>query len=171
MAGRVRQDLHDGRPKAPLVFSAGWALFHMTTTITRSVSPRKELSAFSALVVDDDPFQLEVNSDLLKSLGIGDVSTAVSGSLALQAITKSKSRSGFDLMLIDLYMPEMDGFQFMAAAAQAGFAGHLLIVSGQSTEVLHSASLVAQLRRFKLLGTVQKPVDRSLLSDLLFKIA
>lgn len=142
----------------------------MTTTIARSASPRKELSAFRALVVDDDPFQLEVNSDLLKSLGINDVSAVAGGSLALQAIEKNKSFQGYDLMLVDLHMPGMDGFEFMAAAAQAGFTGYLVIVSGQSSEVLHSASLVAQLRRFKLLGTLQKPMNRSLLSDLLFKV-
>lgn len=142
----------------------------MTNTAARSTTPRKTLSAFRALVVDDDPFQLELHSDLLKTLGIGDVNTALSGDLALQAITKNKSQGGYDLMLSDLHMPGMDGFQFMAAAVQAGFTGHLIIVSGQSSEVLHSASLVAQLRRFKLLGTLQKPLDRSALSGLLFKV-
>jgi hypothetical protein len=38
---------------------------------------------------------------------------------------------------------------------------------GQRSDVLHSAGLVAQLRRFKLLGTLPKPVQKAALKSLL----
>ena len=115
-------------------------------------------------MVDDDPLQLEVNADLLRSLGVQDITTAASGDVALKAIAQATGASSFDLMLSDLHMPGMDGFQFMEAVARNGFAGALIIVSGQSSSVLHSASLVAQLRRFRFLGSLTKPVERSQLS-------
>ena len=40
--------------------------------------------------------------------------------------------TSFNLMLIDLPMPGMDGFQFTESMTQLGYAGALIIVSGQS---------------------------------------
>lgn len=68
-------------------------------------------------------------------------------------------------------MPGKDGFQMMAALAGAGYRGALIIVSGQDSKVLRSASPVAQLRRFRLLGSVHKPVTRSGRSDRIGKLA
>jgi CheY-like chemotaxis protein len=120
------------------------------------------------LVVDDDPLQLEIISDLLRDLGVGIVTSAKSGAEAVRCI--AGARSPFQLMVSDLQMPGMDGFEFMEAAAQGGFKGSLIIASGQSSDVMHSASLVARLRRFNLLGTLPKPVDPAALKDLLSKL-
>jgi CheY-like chemotaxis protein len=123
--------------------------------------------ALRLLVVDDDAFQIEVNADMLRALGVVDITTATSGEQALQAV--HRNHGAFDVMLCDLYMPGMDGFQFMDNVARSGFTGGVIIVSGQSTEVVHSASLVAQLRRFKLLGALSKPVNRTQLGEMLNK--
>jgi hypothetical protein len=58
----------------------------------------------------------------------------------------------------------------MESLAKAGYTGALIIVSGQSDDVMHAASMVAKLRRFTLLGTVPKPVSRGALSALLDKL-
>lgn len=128
-------------------------------------APATPRSAISALVVDDDSFQLELMGDILFGLGVMDVTTAASGAQALAALAAQPER--FNLMLLDLHMPGMDGFQFMEAAASAGFSGGLIIVSGQSNEVLQAAALVAQLRRFSLLGSVSKPVGKAALAALI----
>lgn len=142
----------------------------MKNPVTPSRNPPKTPDALRVLVVDDDPLQLEVNADLLRGLGVVDITTASSGDLALKAVTRAQGTAAFDLMLCDLYMPGMDGFQFMEAVARNGFSGALIIVSGQSSDVLHSASLVAQLRRFKWLGTLGKPVQRVNLAELMAKL-
>lgn len=144
----------------------------MTTANAKATNlPRKSTDALKVLVVDDDPFQLEFNSDVLRGLGVREITGVTSGEKALEAIAKSKTQGTFDLMLSDLHMPGMDGFEFMASAAQAGFKGGLIIVSGQGGDVRHSAALVAQLRRFNLLGTLPKPLDKAALAGLLSKRA
>jgi CheY-like chemotaxis protein len=142
----------------------------MNATATTAPPAPKSLDSIRALVVDDDQFQLELNADLLKDLGVSNITTATSGEQALKAVVNAKGSAGFNLMLSDLYMPGMDGFQFMEAVARNGFAGSLIIVSGQGPEVMRSASLVAQLRRFKLIGTLEKPVKKAELSALLSQL-
>ncbi len=121
--------------------------------------------AIQALVVDDDSFQLELLSDILRGIGVPDISIAASGAQALAQLAAQPDR--FNLMLLDLHMPGMDGFQFMEALANAGFTGGLIIVSGQGEEVLHAAAMVARLRRFSCLGSVSKPVGKAALAALI----
>lgn len=125
--------------------------------------------ALKVLLVDDDSFQLELMTEILRDLDIQDVTPAASGEAALQKLAGNATR--FNLMVIDLHMPGMDGFQLMESVAKLGYHGALIIVSGQSDDVMHAASMVAQLRRFTLLGSVVKPVGRAALSQLISKIA
>lgn len=141
---------------------------HAVTPFTHS---SKKRDALRVLVVDDDPFQLVLIADMLRTLGVIDIVTAASGDLALQAVLKANKTAAFDLLVSDLYMPGMDGFQFMDAVARSGFYAALIIVSGQSSEVMHSASLVAQLRRFRWLGALSKPIDKIQLDGLVSKLA
>jgi CheY-like chemotaxis protein len=134
-----------------------------STTTCPSIS-RHTLKVF---LVDDDPFQLEIISRILDGLGVTNITQASSGEQALQ---KLSGKHGFNLVVLDLHMPGMDGFKFMESLATVGYTGGLIIVSGQSDDVMHAASLVAKLRRFTLLGTVPKPVCRIALSVLISKL-
>ena len=126
-------------------------------------------NALKVLLVDDDSFQLELISGILEGLGVTDITSANSCEQALQRL--SGGQQHFHLMLLDLHMPGMDGFKFMESLTKLGYSGALIIVSGQSDDVMHAASMVAKLRRFTLLGTVPKPVGRAALSALLSKLA
>jgi len=124
-----------------------------------------------ALVVDDDPLQLEVAADALRDLGVAQITTAAGGESAMRALGQSKTGPAFDVILCDLHMPAMDGFQFMDAVAKAGFRGAVIIVSGQSAQVRHSATLVAQLQRLNFLGELGKPLEKNALDALIAQIA
>lgn len=58
------------------------------------------------LAVDDDPSNLEMLTRRLQKLGY-DVTKAVNGRVALQKLKEDE----FDLVLLDILMPELDGFQ------------------------------------------------------------
>ncbi|NVO07453.1 MAG: response regulator [Rhodoferax sp.] len=130
-----------------------------------STSTPPSRQALKVLVIDDDSFQLSLLSELLRGLGIAGVTCVSSGREGMQQVTAAPA--AFDLILIDLYMPGMDGFEFMDSLARANYTGAMVIVSGQSDDVLRGATLVARLRRFTLLGTLRKPVERAALSALI----
>ena len=58
------------------------------------------------LVVDDDEMVLMALDELLKPEGY-DVQTVSSGTEALQKL----NQNGYDLLMLDVIMPEMDGFE------------------------------------------------------------
>ena len=83
------------------------------------------------LLVDDNPVNLDVSSAMLESLDYL-VTTAENGRLALEEL----AHGGFDLVLLDCQMPEMDGYQVAAsvrererAAARDAATRHIPIIA------------------------------------------
>ena len=58
------------------------------------------------LVVEDSPTQLEVLKNIVASAGY-DVRTSISGEEALKMVTQDP----FDLVILDLLLPRVDGFE------------------------------------------------------------
>ena len=136
----------------------------LLSTTDKTASLRRRL-ALKVLVIDDDSFQLDLLAELLHGMDIHDVTCVTNGADAMQKVVAKPD--GFGLILMDLYMPGMDGFAFMEGLARAQYSAALVIVSGQSDDVLRGASLVARLRRFTLLGALAKPVHAAALASLL----
>ena len=72
---------------------------------------KKNTSAASILVLDDEERQQEILSVILEDAGY-EVTATGNPKEALRMI----ERTDFDLVLTDLWMPEMDGIQFLEAA-------------------------------------------------------
>jgi CheY-like chemotaxis protein len=123
----------------------------------------KQYSDLNVLIVDDDEFQVEFVSDLLQELGVKNITTANGGKKGLAAFDLAQVKP--DLLLCDIQMPDIDGFEFMNAMGERHFFGGVILMSGQGSRVLHSASLVAQLSRQNFLGNIEKPVSKSDLED------
>lgn len=141
----------------------------MTTShLPLTHAPYLSRNELRVLLVDDQPFQLDFMTEVLRTLGITNIAQASSGEQALQVLNNKPH--GINLLMLDLHMPSMDGFAFMEAIAKDIYRGALIIVSGQSEVVLHAATLVAQLSQFTLLGSLKKPFRKDVLSTLISKL-
>ena len=67
------------------------------------------------LIVDDNALALSVLCEMLVSMGFRDLTGASSGSAALESLGAAReAASPFDIVLIDMVMPEMDGWRLAA---------------------------------------------------------
>ena len=114
------------------------------TTAPSSLSRRP-----SILVADDEPRLLKTLADLLRSRGF-EVSEAHGGRQACEQL----HRQAFDLALLDLNMPELDGFQVMAETGRLQPDCGVVVVSGES-----SFSTVSRALRRGALDYIRKPFD------------
>lgn len=85
-----------------------------TTQKIKLSAARKVTGVKRVLVVDDSPVNLSVIRAMLRRFGITDVITAANGREALQKLKAANTSATpaaerFDLVLSDLWMPEMDG--------------------------------------------------------------
>lgn len=109
------------------------------------------------LVVDDEPDLRQLTADLLISHGF-DVVIAQHGREALERLGEHRP----DLVLLDLNMPVMDGWEFRAAQARL-LESHLvnipvLILTGADGAPEHAATLHA-------FGLIEKPFHPDQLLD------
>ena len=115
-------------------------------------------SDLTVLVVDDDDINLDIAQELLSQIGVKDVHLAASGLLGLKSIRGLKK---IDFVLVDIYMPDMDGIEFIAELAQAGFAGAVIIISGVNVETLDMARQLAAASGIKVAAAMEKPLSRA----------
>ena len=124
-----------------------------------------EESGPRVMIVDDDPFQIQVMRQQLSLLGLRAVASAASGTEALQAL-KGRDCSRM-LLMLDLSMPGMDGIELMRRLATNGWSGSLVLVSAADERVLESGARLAAEHRLDLLGHVHKPVSSETLRTLI----
>ncbi|HXH22246.1 MAG TPA: response regulator [Dehalococcoidia bacterium] len=106
---------------------------------------------YSVLVIDDDTSLLTLLRILLTASGYA-VTTATGAAHALDLAERAK----FDLVLLDLEMPGMDGRDFYAELRQRGIDTPVVIVSAYGAEAAR-AQLGAN-------GAIAKPFDPADLS-------
>lgn len=106
------------------------------------------------LVVDDDPFMLELMRDIIESVGDFDVRTAGGAREGLAALARDTPR----LLVCDLSMPDMDGIEFLSAVAGAGYGGRVVLLSGLDKDMLQAAQGLARAQGLDVAGAFAKPV-------------
>jgi EAL domain-containing protein (putative c-di-GMP-specific phosphodiesterase class I) len=114
------------------------------------------LSIFKILVLDDESFMLKLLVHLLSGLGYTNVTACDNGAAGLAWVGQPDNRHG--LVLLDLNMPDMDGIEFVRKLAGRGFAGSLILVSGEDERVLQMTEKLIQAHGMTVLGHVTKPV-------------
>lgn len=112
------------------------------------------------LLVDDDEMVLEVCLELLAGAGYG-VQTAVNG---MDALEKLKG-SAFDLMIVDINMPRLDGIDLYNSAIKEYryLKGRCLFITGDLSGEMEAASVVLQMEN----NILKKPFTKK---DFLSKV-
>ena len=88
------------------------------------------MAASRILVVDDEPAILQVIEERLVGEGLS-VRTAASGQGALDAVQEEAP----DLIILDLMLPDMDGFDVLRAVRQAGHQLPVVILTARDDDV------------------------------------
>ncbi|MET3132620.1 CheY-like chemotaxis protein [Oxalobacteraceae bacterium GrIS 1.11] len=119
-------------------------------------------SALHVLLVDDDSFTLDFVAELLRELGLQHIATAADGERGIAAFDQASHKP--DLVVADLMMPGLDGFQLLTELAERRYDGGVILLSGQEDRILNSASLMAQFHHLHVLAALPKPVDKEALA-------
>lgn len=123
-------------------------------------SPAPHAAPRRVLLLDDDRFMLEVLRDMLDLLDTGDgagpfdIHAEIDARRALVALP----RHAPELLICDLAMPEMDGIEFLQAAARQGFNGRVILVSALEDGVRNAATELARAIGLQVAGAFRKPL-------------
>ena len=118
------------------------------------------------LLLDDDTFMLALLADMLADLGQCEVRCESDAKRALLSLAGDAP----DLLLCDLSMPDMDGIEFLHAAAGAGFRGQVMLLSGMDVGVRRSAERLARAHGLNVLGAYKKPISQDELGSALARL-
>jgi CheY-like chemotaxis protein len=109
-----------------------------------------------ALIVDDFPFDVELTRRVLQTCTRGHEIVVVSdGEEALRELNKEH---GFDVVLLDLKLPKVDGFEVLKEISSKPFLSDIPVI------VLSSSRNEADRMRTRVLGAgdfVEKAIDYS----------
>jgi len=119
------------------------------------IAPEKV--ALNVLVVEDDPMVRRVLCDMLARLGHRfEATSEVQGALNLLVADSAR----FDLLLVDVIMPERDGFDLVEAVRAMNLEVPIVLCTG-----MNSPETVARAQRHRRVRVLAKPFDLSVLNN------
>lgn len=110
----------------------------------------------SVLIIDDDEFSQAMFRKALEHLGVTDVNDAVNGLDGLRVLDSLATPP--DFLICDVFMPDMDGIEFIGVLAKRHYKGGLILVTGGDVGMLEVANEIADMLGLKVRGTFTKPV-------------
>ncbi len=110
----------------------------------------------TVLIVDDSASQREYMAQKCRDIGACHIVTAENGRKALEIIAAQEK--GFDILICDLEMPDLDGIELIHILAEQESKSGLIIVSGHEKSLITAAKVMAQNEGLQVLGTLQKPI-------------
>lgn len=106
------------------------------------------------LVLDDDHLLLEVMREMLAACEPCEIVLEVDARQALARLDEAMP----DVLICDLVLPEMDGIEFLQAAASLGYAGKVILLSALEDEVREAAAELARALGLQVVGSFRKPL-------------
>lgn len=117
------------------------------------------------LVVEDDELSAGLLVRTINRCAGFTSHTAMNGKAAIDSIEESSKQ--FDLILLDLSLPDVDGLEFIRLLSETTFKGSVIIASGHNMAVLNSAKQLADVHHITVSGILQKPISPGELRKLL----
>lgn len=116
------------------------------------------------LIVDDEPRDVAT---------IERAGTALSLEVATLDHTKAFERLVTewmpDIVVLDIGIPDRDGYALLSVLAQLKFKGDVVIISGAAQQDLDRAAQVGRMRGLSIIGTARKPVAYDAIHALIAK--
>jgi FixJ family two-component response regulator len=106
-------------------------------------------------VLDDDAFVCKALQRLLRSAGL-NVETYSSGGAFLRSLASHAP----DCLVLDVHMPNLNGFEVQSRLAQAGLRVPVVIITGHDTPESRARALAGHAAAYLL-----KPIDERTLLD------
>jgi two-component system, cell cycle response regulator len=111
---------------------------------------RNEILNAKILVVDDSPDNIDLMEEILRHEGY----TAVSSTMSPELVCPLHAENCYDLILLDLQMPGLNGFQVMKGLKEIEQGGYLPVLALTAQPSFKIAALEAGARDF-----ISKPFD------------
>ncbi|MBX3019518.1 MAG: PAS domain-containing protein [Bdellovibrionaceae bacterium] len=151
----ILEDSELGRGSSFLIMIALGPVGRVSTD-RRAPVPKSHATTLSGrriLVVDDAPDNQAIIQLFIEAVG-GEVAIAGNGREAVDAMLKET----FDVVLMDIQMPVMDGYQALKTARESGYLGPILALTAHALKEEKDACLDAGFTDY-----LSKPIDRALL--------
>ena len=110
-------------------------------------------------LVEDDAFMAELVCDMLATLGV-DVEAFPLG----KDLLKSENLFKFKIIILDLSLPDIDGFDVMEKLANECIGMSLVLVSGHDLAVVRAAKIYGNGLGLRVRGALTKPFNKEELS-------
>lgn len=115
---------------------------------------------FSVLVCDDSTVARKQVVRCLNECIDADIMQAKNGKEALELM----EQTSFDLLCLDLTMPEVDGVQVLESIKQQSIECFVLVISADIQEKMKQ-----RVAKLGAIDFISKPIDKSKLSEILHK--
>ncbi|WP_227739887.1 MULTISPECIES: EAL domain-containing response regulator [Vibrio] len=117
----------------------------------------------SVLVVDD----VELSREIIKSavLAASDCAKVICVENAYSAISKIRSKK-FDLVIMDIMMPNGDGFELLSMISQLAISTKIIVISSLDRVVIESMHQIGKLYELNIIKAIAKPIDSKSITEL-----
>ena len=104
------------------------------------------------VVVDDESAMAGFVAEVAEVVGF-----EVSALTSVQDLRKILSERNPDVMVIDIFMPDTDGFELIGELAEQKCSSGIILISGYGKTLLDGAGKIAKARGLNLLAVISKP--------------
>ena len=121
-----------------------------------------DFSSLNVMAVEDESFSQTVLAKVLEEVGVASVTVAENGAEALDKLAQAEPK--IDLVVCDIEMPEMGGYEFVRQVRYGAVPGYkdipVIMLTGKDTDLNTQRALI-----HKINGFLVKPAQPNTLGD------